>query len=1322
MRFIRKTVILLMAVLYVSVLSAGGVSMFQSTLGYGLESQSLNVLAKDSQGRLWIGSDVGISIISNGTVTNLRDISTPQGLVLLGNVSNILCHETGVVISSDDRIIDYRSNGSVLSLTYDSLLLQTTDFLLQGHTVLFFENSLNSLFAYDLESMECRLVTAFQDRQDYSFSRILGTQTDSTSIWLANDTQGLFHFDRQTGKLNHVDGTDYPIVARASVIDRSNVIWLSVPGQGIKGYYINGDYEMIAGYNTGNCVLPSNNIDYLIPLPDDNLLTGHANDGICVIKRNSIRKGMVDTDVDTNIKNVTWVIPAMDGKALFATSNNGLISTNKNLIGHFSLFNKKADHIVSYENYISAYQEPQGTVVLGTDQDGICRIDPITLTRTAIPGTQDLYIVAMCRFDQNNVLMYDKQKGALLLNHKTGNVTRLSHHPIADLLSATECMNLQLLSGQDGNIYIFNVNGQHYAWNSTDQCLNKIGIDMDNANSIEVGHVCATRYAVYATVPGKILEINTNTYQGRVIFDDPLKSSHNITSISADSRGRLFFTEPGGLHLFDPASIYDEHLVETWGNGRFMNLAIDNRNRIWFTTTDGYLQMYDPDTKELLMYSWEDGIPKSLFTNTFSLTTNTGMIIFPNASGLVTIDTESSLMQDTPPTPISCVSVRTSETTLSPLAVKQSLEHPYRFQKNIDEVEIELSANSFDPTVSHLITLEVYHDESLIMSRNTSGTVFNLPTTEFGEYTVAARIAYRKGLSQPVILFRYVVSRPFIFTVPGALAALLLLFLVGYSIARFSIGIEKNRMEKTLAEQDIKNREDKIAFLSNIAHELRTPLSLIYNPVKDFLQEKSVDGIDYERMERIFNQVNKMTVMVNMILDSSRADVNKADIFVEEVELNQWLNFLLEDYRIDCYAKGFTLKFIMDNTIDFVQIDKRIIETGLSNMVNNAIKYSTSGTTITVCTSRNGNMIRVSVSDQGHGFSCDPEDLFKRYYRENDNSSIPGYGLGLPYARLLLSLVSGTMSASNNADGVGSTFYMEFPQAIGKNGNPLDTETPQDTQENVVSEQDTQEGMAQDFSTNDMSVMYVSNNIEETRTFSSEFQSIFRLILTAANGQDAIKMMTRMSTNLVILDIDLPDMDGFELCRTIKGNLELSHIPVILLTSRTDPRNQGLGYKMGADAFLAKPYNIDQLYGMMRSLLGGRFEIKRQYNFGFFDRMSPDQTFSMTDEMFINSVNELIDNNLSNPLFDDDMLHKKMSVSRSVLLKKMEGLLDTNITNYLQRIRTSVVRQKLTETSSDLQVIAAETGFESVEQMNAIYKKHTGKTVYAQRGTLENNQ
>ena len=734
-----------------------------------------------------------------------------------------------------------------------------------------------------------------------------------------------------------------------------------------------------------------------------------------------------------------------------------------------------------------------------------------------------------------------------------------------------------------------------------------------------------------------------------------------------------------------------------------MNVAVDTRDRIWFTTTNEYIQMYDFAKKELLLYSIEDGVPSSRFLNSFSLCTKSGIILFPNAMGMVTINTNGSLMYDTPPVEVTCIAARTEKRDYTLQEIEGSIEKPIRMPSKYRELNLEFSANSFNPTYPHLIIYDIYRGNILVRSVTTTGTSVSIPRLDSGTYSVVIRQAHRKGLTEPKTIFRFRIARPFLGTIPGVLSALVLMLIFGYSIAKLSSNREKNRLEKAIAAQDIKNREDKIAFLSNIAHELRTPLSLIYNPVKDFLQEKSVDGIDYERMERIFNQVNKMTVMVNMILDSSRADVNKADILIEEVNLNEWLNFLLEDYRIDCYGKGFSLKFIMDNSIGMVSIDKRIVETGLSNMVNNAIKYSNPGTTIVVSTQKTGDTIRVSVKDQGRGFSCDPEDLFKRYYRENADSSIPGYGLGLPYARLQLSLIGGVMSAFNNEDGVGSTFFMEFP-ASGKTKGAKQSASAQ-PKENKM------EGMAQDFDTNNMTVLFVTHHKDEAQSFSSEYDGMFKAILTAADGKEAASLLKETDIDLVVSDTDMPLMDGFALCRHIKSTLEISHIPVILLTTRSDERNKSLGYKMGADAFIPKPYDPNQLFALIRSQLGGRFEIKRQYNFGFFSKMSSDQTFSVSDEEFIGSLNSLIEQFISDPSLNEDYILKQTGMTHTVMLRKMKGLLGTDLNNYLTRIRVSIIKDKLTGTEEDLESIARQTGFTSVDAMGMTFKRETGKTM-----------
>jgi AraC-like DNA-binding protein len=149
---------------------------------------------------------------------------------------------------------------------------------------------------------------------------------------------------------------------------------------------------------------------------------------------------------------------------------------------------------------------------------------------------------------------------------------------------------------------------------------------------------------------------------------------------------------------------------------------------------------------------------------------------------------------------------------------------------------------------------------------------------------------------------------------------------------------------------------------------------------------------------------------------------------------------------------------------------------------------------------------------------------------------------------------------------------------------------------------------------------------------------------------------------------------------------------------------------MGADAFIPKPYDVKQMFALIRSQLGGRFEIKRQYNFGFFSKMSADQTFSVSDEEFIGSLNSLIEQFISDPSLSEDYILKQTGMTHSTMIRKMKGLLGTDLNSYLTRIRVSIVKDKLTDTDEDLETIAKQAGFSSVDAMNKAFKRETGKT------------
>lgn len=276
-------------------------------------------------------------------------------------------------------------------------------------------------------------------------------------------------------------------------------------------------------------------------------------------------------------------------------------------------------------------------------------------------------------------------------------------------------------------------------------------------------------------------------------------------------------------------------------------------------------------------------------------------------------------------------------------------------------------------------------------------------------------------------LLYFKIPQKFCLTFPGIITVFLVAFIVVYPITALNSTLKKLTLEKKMAEIYIKNRDNKINFLSSIAHELRSSLFLIYIPIKETLQKKDLSSNNLRKVESLHNQINKMNSMINLILDSSHNIIDKEDLLFEMVNLNEWLGTIILNYEIICKTGQHNLRFIPDYNVNEVNIDKNIVETCLSNLINNAVKYSPPGSSITIYTTKKEGFVNISVKDRGRGFKCDAEDLFKRNFREQPDDGASGYGLGLTYVRMLMELSGGTITASSNPDGIGSIFRMSLP-------------------------------------------------------------------------------------------------------------------------------------------------------------------------------------------------------------------------------------------------------------------------------------------------------
>ena len=933
-------------------------------------------------------------------------------------------------------------------------------------------------------------------------------------------------------------------------------------------------------------------------------------------------------------------------------------------------------------------------------------------------------ISGVCSFDKENLLITDRTRGLFLFNKRRGTITPANF--LADagiIISSSRLTNLKTITTPDGDIMLFNCNGRHLIYRQAIKEVREIVLQMNGEeNRGLVEDVQAQPSHATVVCNGCIYEIDYRTLLARLIFQNPEDGHSAVSKVVEDSRGIIWASSPDELISYDPRTNKLSRIMEKKDYGVFLSMNIDHNDHLWITTNKSFMIMYDTNNKEFeepFTYYGRDCGTMLNFLPGFSMVSNDGLVYFPNTSGLMVIDpNDVNIRYNSNPQPLYLTKIALDGNIYSNTGGhNKTLSIPNRFSL----LTVNVAVDQFDPSrpVSLKYTLLKKGRPFPVSVTVTSDTEFSIPKSTHGNFSLTVSQRTIQGWGEPQEILSYNVARPFIMTIPAYLLIIAIIISISVTISKIGISLKQIDMDRAMNAQENKHKDDKISLMSNLAHELRTPLSLIYNPVKDMLEEKSVKGADYDRLERIFNQVQKMTDMVNTILDKGTNDVSKTDINIECINLNEWLGNKIEEFKTDFYAKGLKTSFEPMTDMGKVNMDVRMMEVAVNNIMNNAIKYSDTGT-ITISTGHDRNKIWIRFHDEGRGFKCRPEELFKRYYRENEN--IPGYGLGLSHAKLMVEAMGGSITAQKN-DGPGSTFTIEIPDDLT---DSIQNIKPQPVQQmNDVANLDVIDEPSQtdevNFNTKSMTLLIVDDQDDILQFIKDEYSPLFKTIYTAHDGKEALDLIRQRMPNVVVSDIMMPRMNGFELCKTIKTDLELSSIPVILLTSRSDPKNQDMGYKMGADSFLPKPFDSKLLYKIIRSQLKNRFEIKRQYATSFFTAISEDQTFSAADEQFVLKLNRFIRENLSNTMLGVDMVVDHMNVSRTTLFNKMNNLVGASTNKYIRRIRIDVAKEMLSKTNKSVGTIAEETGFSESQYFSTVFKQETGMTPSQFKDSLRKN-
>lgn len=519
---------------------------------------------------------------------------------------------------------------------------------------------------------------------------------------------------------------------------------------------------------------------------------------------------------------------------------------------------------------------------------------------------------------------------------------------------------------------------------------------------------------------------------------------------------------------------------------------------------------------------------------------------------------------------------------------------------------------------------------------------------------------------------------------------------------------KEEKLKWAMKEHEQQVYEEKVRFLINISHELRTPLTLIHAPLNRILKSLSSDDNHYLPLKAIYRQSQRMKNLINMVLDVRKMEVGESKMQIQPHPLNQWIEHVSQDFINEGEAKNVRIRYTLDPRIETVSFDKDKCETILSNLLINALKHSPENTEITITSELlpKAGRVRISIIDQGNGLQqVDIRKLFTRFYQGTGEQS--GTGIGLSYSKILVELHGGSIGARNNQE-TGATFFFELPlkqgieEIICQPKAYLNELISDDKNEHIPNESN--------FDTTPYTILVVDDNPDLTDFLKKSLGEYFKRIVIASDGVEALQLIKNHAPDIIVSDVMMPRMNGYELCKNMKEDITISHIPIILLTARDDRQSQLSGYKNGADGYLTKPFEIEMLMEIIRNRLKNRESTKKRYLNAGLIPAAEESTFSQADETFLLKLNQIIQENLDSSSLDVTFICKEIGMSRASLYNKLKALTDMGANDYINKFRMEKAITLITGTEMSFTEIAEKVGFTTSRYFSTAFKQYTGET------------
>ncbi len=1251
-----------------------------------LFSNYIRSLYADKQGLLWIGGNKGISSYNYKTEQfSNYPLPVKPGEWFISSIITApdnqlwITSNTGEIYyynSSDNQFVSfrYRVNGSPFGSVQQLLFINQNLFLATNKGL--YKVNTNTGMADMLPQAGAIRINALLQKGHY--------------LWMGSESNGLFCMNLRNNEVKryvHQSQNDNSLIdndIRSLAWDEAGQLWIGT-FRGLSIFNLQSStFKNFIHQSSQHLSLSQNSVRCIFRDRQNGMWLGTFFGGLNYYHKDDFRFNVLSQTTGNILLNdqVVSIIREDPLQNIWiGTNDNGINIWNRKTNRATYLIHNEAQANTLSSNNIKAIEfDNSGNALVGTFNGGLNYIDTKNYAvKVYLHNPGDLYSISS---DMVHAILRDRQgriwvgtkEGLNLFDADRQQFSLFKQDALGKQLSSEGITSL--LQDQKGRIWIGTING-----------INVLSPDLSRIT----------------------------------IFKGHTLTNELVNCIAEDRNGRIWAGTRDGLNVLDEKQ---QRFVPYTGpdnaiQGAIFGIQPDNDDGIWISTSQRLIKISDRPNR-IQAFDNRNGLGNIQFSLPAYCKASDGMMLFGGLNGIIYFYPQALQLKPLD-LHITFTGLDIFNMRAKPGGNFKVLEKAISETKQLNLQHEHKQFTVYFSALNYISPGSIKYQYLLKGFDNTWQVCENIPKVSYtnlkpGNYTLQVQATGPMGEKSQVSTLQICILSPWWRSNWFYFITLLVLAMIGYIIKR--VISERIHTKKSLQRERVEREKSehlsrmKMEFFTNISHEFRTPLTLIIAPLEEVLSKDVPEKKLRKYHERMLGNAKQLYQLVDQLMDFRKTENGLKQLEPATGEIISFLRGIYASFLELSHQKKIHYLFKANYPEFNCSFDKDAVGKICNNLLSNAFKYTQANDTIELIVELQNNKVLLTVKDTGQGISAkDHERVFERFYQVNPAGTNPGSGVGLAFTKSLVELHKGTITV-DSAPGKGTSFLVSLPlneslddsrissadnhyELLLDNLSSLE-DSREDEHKLAISETDIPQQQLLIVDDNEQIVAHL------THCFENQFS-----IRQAYSGSDALLIIENELPDIIICDVMMPGVDGIQFCKKVKQNIHTCHIPVILLTAKTEIPNQIKGLEAGADDYITKPFSLPVLEAKVQNIIRSRRRLKEYYSAS--TEIIPENiALNTLDEDFLRRAIEIVEHRLSDPDFSVLKFSREIGMSRSSLYLKLKAITGESTTDFIKRIKFKKAASLLESRQYSITEIAYMSGFSSPSYFSTSFKQYYG--------------